>query len=277
MNLCVKCDFWYFLNLFRALDLTFDPWHNPSQSNQKTVHFIFCINAFIDHYALLAPAIYPASSPAVYRYFSDRARATAARNLSIDTWTSGVKSLGNMVAMTTRRLWERICERRAITHMLHIWRLLNMHTGGLWPLHGLRLRKTLHHSSVSQNESVSAPWSWQGPHAEWRRAAHWGSRDLLSGRRSWPQRLQLQPSQSGRASSHRERRRSGPSSGRSKSWSAGKLSASWMKKKNIDENGWWFYICNNKCQLKADYIPRLMIIVTWPRHQCRFPPLVQRL
>lgn len=155
MNLCVKCDFWYFLNLFCALDLTFDPWHNPSQSNQKTtVHFLFCMNAFIDHYALLAPAIYPASSPAVYRYFSDRARATAARNLSIDTWTSGVKSLGNMVAMTTRRLWERICERRAITHMLHIWRLLNMHTGGLWPLHGLRLRKTLHHSSVSQNESL---------------------------------------------------------------------------------------------------------------------------
>lgn len=60
-----------------------------------------------------------ASSPAVYRYFSARARAREARNLSMDTWTSGVKSLGNMMAMTTSMLWERICEKKTITQMLH--------------------------------------------------------------------------------------------------------------------------------------------------------------
>ena len=63
----------------------------------------------------------PSSSPAVYLYFSARARATAARNLSIDTWTSGVKSSGNMMAMTTRMLWERICENKYQTHVTWMW------------------------------------------------------------------------------------------------------------------------------------------------------------
>ena len=49
---------------------------------------------------------------AVYLYFSDRARARAARNLSRATWTSGVKSLGNLMDMTTRMQWERICKKR---------------------------------------------------------------------------------------------------------------------------------------------------------------------
>lgn len=50
--------------------------------------------------------------PAVYRYFSARARARADRNLSMDTWTWGVKSSGNMLAMTTMMQWDRICENR---------------------------------------------------------------------------------------------------------------------------------------------------------------------
>lgn len=41
-------------------------------------------------------------------YFSDRARDKAERNLSIATWASGVKSVGNRVARTTSMLWDRI-------------------------------------------------------------------------------------------------------------------------------------------------------------------------
>ncbi len=48
----------------------------------------------------------------VYLYFSARARAKAPRNLSIDTWASGVKSLGNLAARTTRMLWDRIYEKQ---------------------------------------------------------------------------------------------------------------------------------------------------------------------
>ncbi len=47
----------------------------------------------------------------VYLYFSARARAKALRNLSIETWASGVKSLGNIAARTTRMLWDRIYEK----------------------------------------------------------------------------------------------------------------------------------------------------------------------
>lgn len=59
-----------------------------------------------------SPCCCPSSAPvAVYRYFSDRARARAPRNLSMATWTSGVKSAGNMMAMTTIKLWARICQK----------------------------------------------------------------------------------------------------------------------------------------------------------------------
>lgn len=41
-------------------------------------------------------------------YFSAKARAKAERNLSIETWASGVKSAGNRMARTTRMLWAKI-------------------------------------------------------------------------------------------------------------------------------------------------------------------------
>lgn len=43
-----------------------------------------------------------------YRYFSAKAIAKAERNLSTDTWTSGVNSFGNIVANTTRMQCDRI-------------------------------------------------------------------------------------------------------------------------------------------------------------------------
>lgn len=59
------------------------------------------------------------SSPTVYRYFSARARARAARNLSMATWTSGVKSVGNMMAMTTWMQWAMSCRKSTI-----LWELV---------------------------------------------------------------------------------------------------------------------------------------------------------
>lgn len=44
-----------------------------------------------------------------------------------------------------------------------------------------------------------SPWSWRGPHEEWRRAAHSGSADQLSGRLVWSQQIQFQTSQLFRA------------------------------------------------------------------------------
>lgn len=48
----------------------------------------------------------------VYRYFSERARATADKNLSIAMWTSGMNSPGNILAMTTRMQWAKSCQRQ---------------------------------------------------------------------------------------------------------------------------------------------------------------------
>lgn len=50
-----------------------------------------------------------------YLYFSERARDTAARNLSIATCISGVKSAGNRRARTTSKLWDRIYKEREKT------------------------------------------------------------------------------------------------------------------------------------------------------------------
>lgn len=41
-------------------------------------------------------------------YFSEIARDKAARNLSIATCISGVKSAGKRIAITTSKLWDRI-------------------------------------------------------------------------------------------------------------------------------------------------------------------------
>ena len=48
----------------------------------------------------------------IYRYFSAKANPKAAKNLSMDTWTSGVNSAGNMMANSTSRQWDRSWEKK---------------------------------------------------------------------------------------------------------------------------------------------------------------------
>lgn len=114
-----------FLSLFHAVivdiwsPLTQDTHHHKETRNKQLFVWLFASMHLLIIMQRKLMLQSPSSSPAVYRYFSDRARAKAARNLSIATWTSGVKSLGNMMARTTRMLWDRICEQRTITQMLH--------------------------------------------------------------------------------------------------------------------------------------------------------------
>lgn len=80
---------------------------------QKTIKLLLIIYSSSELVHVLNPTLLSRHSfPAVYLYFSDRARAKAARNLSRDTWASGVKSPGNLTDMTTRMQWASICEKK---------------------------------------------------------------------------------------------------------------------------------------------------------------------
>lgn len=92
----------------------------PKEEPDLTAAFFFALLPFIyysfcNEMLMLQPS---SCSPIVYRYFSARAVARAARNLSMATWTSGENSVGNMMAVTTRMQWERSCGESTI-----IWNL----------------------------------------------------------------------------------------------------------------------------------------------------------
>ena len=195
----------------------------------------------------------PSSSPAVYLYFSARARATAARNLSIDTWTSGVKASGNVMAMTTRMLWERICENKYHTHVTWMWiltpnPLLCVVRSGSTTLH---VGSTLRSGYLKETVFIQSSYNnKQTPQSQVLRMNYRFKLCTLklAGSTSQGEGVQLTEVQktcfqvvqrgtqltqlhswrSFRASSPGQSRGSGPSSGRSKSWSAGTRSASWV-------------------------------------------------
>ena len=118
---------------------------------------------------------------------------------------------------------------------------------------------------VREERLSHAPWSWRGPHAGWRRAARWGSRDPWPGHRffRWP--LSLLPWRWLHASSPGRTPGKCPSSGRSRSWSAGTPSPAWVW---TNQNIRWLL---NICRGYKDHSHRLLFTWTWSRRRSRRP------